>query len=304
MADKNTIVTNTRELLYGRARFERPVLDTVVGSETSGDTEIRLTTDSMWKRDDIAALHAEGSNELIYFTEDHPAAADSTVIRGFGGSTAEALSAGDVVERNPLFPRADIEKWVDDVVDNELWPHVWIRSEGKVASVTPAVDRAYDLGARELFVDRVYQYNLDGLSKIYDLPFGTWDVVDAAHSDIASTPVLIVRSVRDDNFPLYYTARQRPSSSDYAGLSSELAAIVPFMAASRAALARMSGENYDPSRQEREGDERGKARRAYQTLAAEFLRRRQEEHNRLLRELDPDRRFKRHQLGVRRLLGA
>jgi len=130
MATLAAMTDDVLDMVYGIAQIERPAEDTLVNA-VSGDTDVtwELTTPALWKRGDYVEDQAAG--EVIVLTTDHPAAGnDVTVRRGQLGTTAAASYATtDVFYKNPTFPRYRIERFINETVDNDLFPHVWIVGE-------------------------------------------------------------------------------------------------------------------------------------------------------------------------------
>jgi len=314
MATYIDLVQATEDKLYGVAPFERPAEDLMVTLTTSGtNKEFEMTTPTLWRLGDVAEVplgSASIEDELMYLTEDHPTGGSTaTWERGYRGTDTPTWtkSAGSEVlcRKNPLFPNMNLREYINEVLANDLWPHVWTRQTRKIASVTPSVDQLYDLTAGDLYVEKVYQYDLNSLSIIKELPFGWWNFITEPHSDLAAQPALILKKVYDDNAALYVQVRNASVTGGVANISTQLEAMVPYMAAAKAmASLRMAPSDFDSSNEERQQYQTGGApRRHYQTLAAEFLRMRNAERLRLLKDHAPQKRYKGHPARVRRLTG-
>ena len=131
MATYLNLVQATEDKLYGVAPFERPIEDLIITNPgTTATAEIELTTPALWRIHDVGELLTNTENlpdELLYLTEDHPTGATATWRRSFRGTTANGWSGSFYMRKNPLFPRSVLFQLIDEVLANDLWPHVWTR---------------------------------------------------------------------------------------------------------------------------------------------------------------------------------
>ena len=158
------LILDVEDMLYGLAQVERPREDTLLSAVGSAvDVTWRFAYPSMWKKDDYAeyAPSAGTVGEVVIMAEDHPtAAADVTVRRGqLRTSAAASYVAGDVFRKNPAYPRQKIERFIYEVIDSQMWPHVWYRT-GRTITTYNSNDSYYPLAAADFAVEEVYQIDL------------------------------------------------------------------------------------------------------------------------------------------------
>ena len=158
------LILDCEDMLYGSAQVERPAEDTMVKAvAAAADVAWRMAAPSMWRRGDLAEYWpAAGTvGEIAVMAENHEQSTDVTVRRGQRQTTAAASYAvGDVFRKNPAFPRAKIERVIYQVVDSQLWPHIWYRSKRSLAYSTDA--GYWPLNAADFDVEEVYQIDLTG----------------------------------------------------------------------------------------------------------------------------------------------
>lgn len=281
MATLADLVTRVEDLIYGVARVERPKEDTL-STAVSGttDTEWRFVTDTMWKRDDYAQPIA--ASEIIVLAEDHPSGADVTVRRGQRGTTAAASYAqGGVFYRNPIYTRSLIERTVNEVIDNDLWPQLWMWKENSLTFAQG--DTHYELAANEEDVIQMYQINIGSTDRIDPMPNGWWRVMSQINTTASSTGKLLrLFRVYDPDATVYYSAKQKPQSSEISELSDEIVNMVPWKVAGKLmagrAIQQRSAPSRSPQSNSREGD---RLLRDYTFLDVEFRRMKKDEENRL-----------------------
>lgn len=285
MATLAQVRADVEDLLYGIEQVQRPAEDTLndSGGISDSDTEAQFSTESMWKRGDYAEFVPDG--ELILFTEDHPTAATATIRRGQRDTTAAAQSDGDVVRKNPVFPISLIERMINETIDYELWPKVWMRVERSLTWAS--TDTSYELDAADHEVERVYQWDLDSYEDLYEFDPGWWRVVTVNTALETSGRALMIDRVWDTNTTtVYYTVRQRPRSSAITDLTSELITAVKWGAAAKCIAARY------PSDANRTDRGRLETRESYVLWRQEFERALDRINRRLLNELPPRRTYK------------
>ena len=177
MATLASLTLDVLEMLYGVAQIERPVEDTLKTAVASAvDTTFRFYHPSLWKQGDYAEFWAAGTEgEILIMAEDHPAAGDVIVRRGQRGTTASALYAvGDVFFHNPPFPVATIQRWINNVIDVELAPHVFYLSQRIITVAEYDTNHtAYPLTAGDFDVVSVYQADLSSADTISGCTFAS-----------------------------------------------------------------------------------------------------------------------------------
>lgn len=297
MATLDSLVDDVYGMLYGVAHVERPLEDTLATDVAdANDVSWQFSTPSMWKRG--AYAEAQDDGELVVLAEDHPDAGDVTVRRGQRATTAAAsYSAGDVFYKNPLFPRYVIENAINETIDNDLYPHVWQWGTGSFAYAD--TDTTYTLPDDCEGVTQVYQVDLAGGSGDFQpMPRAWWEVVFGMDTGLyGNGRMLRLFKTYDSSATVYYTYKQRPSSSDIAGtLSAELENLVPWKAAAKV----MAGHRIVPKSQAggRSASEGGdRPIRDYVFFDTEFRRMRDDERLRLRKRVREQARYRR---GVRR----
>jgi hypothetical protein len=293
MATLATITDATYDLLYGTAQVERPRLDLLNGAITVGATTATFDTTTMWKQWDYAEAEADG--EMIQFLEDHQAGA-TNILRAQprGQTTAAQHDDNSVWYRNPKHPRYLIERLINEVIDNELGPHIWVRVNRKLTGGYIVGQTSYELAATDLEVEQVYQYDIGSTTKFYPIAHGLWDVDGSVHTDVSSTGRLLrIFRVHDSAEDVYYTVRSRPMSSDIASLSDQVANLVPWAVAGKAMAvtvgAKRGADARSPQVVSQSGD---RPLRDATFFRAEFERMRADEELRLKLELMKSKQYK------------
>ena len=173
MATLASLTLDVLDMIYGQAQVTRPIEDTLATEVTNAaDVTWQFTSDELWKRGDYAEWFdgTGAAKEIVYFTTDHPSAADVTVRRAQRRTSAQAaaIPVGTVFQKNPPYSHTEIQRAITEVIDNDLHIHVWYRSK---RSFTPIVDRHYyDLTAADYQIEEMYQFDVGGVN---DLGF-TW----------------------------------------------------------------------------------------------------------------------------------
>lgn len=282
MASLASIIFDTEEMLYGMARVERPDEDTVGSGGIDGSaTTLPVSTVAMWKRGDfVEVAAAAGAVGEIMVAAADGAAGNVTVRRAQRGSTAAVAAAGDVLRRNPLFPRTVLARFVEEVVAGELWPHVWYRSNRTLTYT--ANDRTYPLDAADVDVISVYQYDVDGNQEFIPLHRGAWDVREVDTTVAASGRLLLLSTPPSVSDTVYYTARTRPTFAGISSIPEQVAAMIPWAVCGKVlGGTRSSAWRFDPNRQGLPEVQDGGPSRDWRFFTTEFLRMRAEETRRL-----------------------
>ena len=153
MATLATLVDDCYGILYGIGQAERPAEDLINGSLAQGATSVTMDTDKLWKRGTYAEFVTDG--ELIIFAAD--ASGATTIRRGQRGTTDVAQADNSLVYRDPTFPRYEIERLINQVVRDDLWPNVWSWHKDTVSFVS--ADFMYPLDA---FIEAMIDAELTG----------------------------------------------------------------------------------------------------------------------------------------------
>lgn len=255
----------TWNLLYGIGGFERPWEDRATGTISTGATDLSslLSANSEWFENDVMEFPA---GEVAFVVADTA----SSVNRGRDGTTAEALSSGDPIIKNPDFPRHRVEQAIKETIRLSLWPHVWTWHQDSLSFVIG--DHSYDLDQYVEDVVLVYQHNLNGDARTHWLYRGThWDVQRQMDSGVATNKNLLrVKKVHDQEETVYYTAKRRPHVDDLDNVSDEIADMIPYAAAGKLA----TGRNVQQKSTRSNRDKNFQA--DYEGFMSEFLRMRSE----------------------------
>lgn len=159
------LILDVEDMLYGLAQVERPAEDTVVKSvSAANDVAWRMATPSLWRRGDLAEYWPSAGTvgEIVLMAEDHAQSSDVTVRRGQWRTTAAAsYASGNVFRKNPAYPRVKIDRFIDEVVDTQLWPHVWYRSKRTITNYDSDATY-YPLNVADFDVEEMYQLDLTG----------------------------------------------------------------------------------------------------------------------------------------------
>jgi hypothetical protein len=240
----------------------------------------------MWKRDDYAEFT---DGELIIFAADSAGATD--VRRAQRGTTAAGHNINSVIYRNPTFPRYEIERLIQQVVRNELWPNVWTWENSSLDYT--AGDTTYDLGDYIEDVVNVYQYDLNSSAKWYPFDQTWWDVERQVNASGGATSGNLLRlvHVRDDSEKVYYTAKRRPHVDDLANMADEVAELIPWAVAGKLEGQRSAAVRHRPATGATERMEGGLFK-DYRGFMSEFIRMRKALNTKLVREVPTAPRFR------------
>jgi len=201
MATLATLTADTYELLYGIAQVERPEEDYLkTAIDNDGDTACQFTTPTTWRKGDFAEAVSNG--EIIKFREDHPSSGDVNIYKAQRGSTAGGTHAiGDRFYKNPTFTVTEIERAINHIIDNEMWPKVWKDASSTLTHVIG--DTLYDLEAGAVEVVRVYQYNINSDDALYEFPKAWWQAVSSLATAVSSTTRALRRSCHSGPIATY-----------------------------------------------------------------------------------------------------
>lgn len=281
MATLATLTEDVYGMLYGSAQVERPNEDTLATAVAdASDVEWQFDTETLWKRGDYAEDAAAG--EIVVMAEHHPTSADVTVRRAQRGTTAASSYAqGDVFYKNPVFPRYQIERYINETIDNDLYPHVWNVGETSFMWVTGTT--RYEMPTDCLDVIDVYQVDVSG-NDFNPFPREAWEfrqTVNTAESTNGN--YLRMPRVYDPDAAVYVTYKQQPLSSAVSTLSTQLANMVPWKVVGKLlGGTRVAPSRTDPGRSTPIAGQGGdRLIRDFGFFDVEFRRMRQDESRRL-----------------------
>ena len=285
MATLASLVDDCYGILYGIGQAERPAEDQINGSLAQGATSVTMDTDSLWKRGTYAEFATDG--ELIIFAAD---ASGATTIRRAQRGTADVAQADNsLVYRDPTFPRYEIERLIDQVVRNDLWPNVWTWQQATVSFVSS--DFMYPLDQFIEDVATMYQADLNSDNRFYPFDPSWWAVENQINSTVATNNGLLrIRTVRDESATVFYTAKRRPDPADLSNMSAEVAELVPWAVAGKLEGQRSVATRHRPHTDNADRIEGGPFR-DYRGFMGEFIRMRKELRTRLDKEVPTAPRF-------------
>lgn len=285
MATLAGIVDDVYTTLYGIGRAERPARDLINGAITSGAVTFTVDTAALWKIGDYAEFN---DGELVFV--EAGTANPFTIARGQRGTTAAAQADNAVIHRNPTFPRFEIERLINQVVRNDLWPNVWTWSRASLAFVNQ--DYMYNLGLYIEEVVDVYQANLNADNRFYPLDRNWWDVTRQINTAVSTNGNLLrLRHVWNEAATVYYTAKSRPDPADLANMSDEVAELIPWAVAGKIEGSRTPATRHRPI-QDRADRIEGGPFRDYRGFMGEFIRMRKELHTKLVKEVPAKPKFR------------
>ena len=259
------LTRKTLDHVYGVGLVERPVEDTLDAGFNAAVTTMPVTTDIVWKRDDYAEFD---DGELVVAISDGTGT-NVEVRRAQRGTTDANHSSGDVITRNPAYPRGRVEERINEVIRHDLYPHVWSWFLGSFTFT--AGDHMYDLAANIEDVIYLYQYNLNSDNRYHPISGGWWDVEKQVDSNATATGNLLrVKQVHDPGSTVFYVAKRRPATGDLSNVSDDVADLIPWAAAAKLMAGREGQVTVDAARSRY--DESGSWMRSYRGMMAEFLR--------------------------------
>ncbi len=288
------------DMVYGIARIERPAEDTLDNSvDSTGDVTWEFVTPALWKKYDYAEDQAAG--EMVIMSTDHPADGnDVTVRRAQNGTTALAAYATTAVfYKNPVFPRYRIERFINETVNNDLFPHVWMVGETTVSYTVG--ETTYEMPTDCGDVLQVYQADLDSDSRFYPIDTMSWEYVPVvAAAESTNQNYLRLKRVFDQTDTVYVTYKQKPTSSSLSDLSTSLAAMVPWRVVGKLlAGTRLTPARAAPGRATPILNQSGsQLTRDFAAFDVEFRRMRKDEHNRLEKQVPIQKRFQRSRVWI------
>ncbi len=281
-----TLVDDCYGILYGIGQAERPAEDLINGALAQGAATVTMDTDALWHRGDYAEFATDG--ELIIFAAD--ASGSTAIRRAQRGTTDVAQADNSLVYRNPTFPRYEIERLINQVISNDLWPNVWTWHPDSLSFVS--ADFMYPLDQYIEDVAVVYQYDLNSDNRFYPLSNSMWDIELQVDSGAATNGGLLrLRWVHDESATVYYTATRRSDPADIANMSDEVAALVPWAVAGKLEGQRTPATRHRPHTDNADRIEGGLFR-DYRGFMGEFIRMRKELRTRLDTEVRTAPRFR------------
>ena len=289
MATLATLVDDVYGTLYGIGHAERPAEDLINGALAQGAVSVTMDTDAMWKRNDYAEFATDG--EIVIFAAD--ASGATAIRRAQRGTTDVAQADNSLVYRNPTFPRYEIERLINQVIQNDLYPNVWSWHKDSLSFVS--ADFMYPLDAFIEDVAVLYQYDLNSDNRFYPIANTMWDVENQVDSGAATNGGLLrLRWVHDESATVYYTAKRRPDPADIANMSAEVAELIPWAVAGKLEGSRTPATRHRPHTDNADRIEGGPFR-DYRGFMGEFIRMRKELRTRLDKEVPAAPRYRARQ---------
>ncbi len=273
------LVDDCYSILYGIGQAERPAEDLINGALAQGATTVTMDTDGLWKRNDYAEFATDG--EIIVFAAD--ASGSTAIRRAQRGTTDVAQADNSLVYRNPTFPRFEIERLINQVVRNDLYPNVWSWHQDSLTFTT--ADFMYPLDQFIEDVSTMYQADLNSDNRFYPFRPSWWSVENQIDSTFASNGGLLrIRHVWDESATVYYTAKRRPDPDDLGNMSNEVAELVPWAVAGKLEGQRSVATRHRPHTDNADRIEGGPFR-DYRGFMGEFIRMRKDLRVRLDKEV-------------------
>ncbi len=285
MATLATLVDDCYGILYGIGAAERPAEDLINGALAQGAATVTMDTDALWTRGTYAEFATDG--ELIIFAAD--ASGSTAIRRAQRGTTDVAQADNSLVYRNPTFPRYEIERLINQVIQNDLWPNVWSWHQDTLSFVSS--DFMYPLDAFIEDVATVYQADLNSDNRFYPFKPSWWAVENQINSTVATNGGLLrLRATWDESATIFYTAKRRPDPADISNMSAEVAELVPWAVAGKLEGQRTVATRSRPHTDNADRIEGGPFR-DYRGFMGEFIRMRKELRTRLDKEVPTAPRF-------------
>ncbi len=286
MATLALLVDDVYGMLYGLDRAERPKSDLTSGSTAQSATSVSFDTDATWSIGDFVEFANDG--ELVYI--EGGTSSPFTIRRGERGTTDALQADNSVVYKNPQYPRYEIERAVNQVVRNDLWPHVWSWHQDTLSFT--AGDTTYSMDAYIREVTMMYQYDINSDGHLYPLEDTWWDTELQIASAVASNDNLLrLRRVWNESVTVYYTAKRQPDPSDLGNMAVEVAELVPWAATAKLLAGRGAAIRQRPDRSRTDREEGGTTR-DYRSFMGEFLRMRRALRLKLDNEVEPVKRYR------------
>ena len=189
MATLASLVLDVEDMLYGMAQMERPSED-LISTEVADENDVawRFTTLAYAKRGNYMEVYtADGAEgEIVILAADQTATGSDVAVRRAQQQTTAAattIAAGSVARVNPTFPVVRIKRFINEVIDNHLWPDVWYRTNRSVDPNTGR--RLYPLNASDFQVEEMYQ--IDTASEAAIGTTWTFDFTGGASEDLWTT---------------------------------------------------------------------------------------------------------------------
>jgi len=277
------MVEMVRDIVYGSRSDLRPLKDTLHTNVDDSALEFRMVTEAMWNAGNWVQWEPDG--EIVEFSEDHVASGTTTVFkRGERNTTALLHTAGDIALFEPKLPRHQIEQKISDVINNDLWPIIWIRNERTVTGYDSAQD-AYELAVGDVSIEQMYQYDINNDLRYHEFPTAWYYVKNAVASGIpsgaTSGKILVIKRVVNADATIYYSVKSKPLSTAPTALPTELVEMVVVASAGKLLMQTPSERRQRGSGRTRTGEQASD----YGAFMAEFLRLRGQYVNRLRLEL-------------------
>lgn len=121
---------------------DRPFQDS--STTTTTTTSITVADSSLYDVGHIVEWQTGAVGYEQMYVTAIPNATTLTVIRGYGGTTAETHTSGDAIVSNPQFTGRNIQQSITAIL-NDSWPQVW--TPGTVNLTWTGTTKWYDLNA-------------------------------------------------------------------------------------------------------------------------------------------------------------
>lgn len=293
MATLATLTDDVFDMIYGIPQIERPAEDTLVGAVSSdSDDTWEFTTPSLWTRGDYAEDQAAG--ELVIHALDHPTGGNDTTVRRAqrGTTAASSYATTDVFYKNPVYPRGRVERFINETIDNDLYPYVW--NIGKTTVTFAVGDTTYDMPTDCYDVLQVYQNDLNSDGRFYPIDTKSWDYQSALASAVSTNlNFLRLYKVWDASATVYVTYKQKPLSTAISTMSSQLATMVPWAVTGKLlAGTRIVPARTEPGRATPVSNQSSSLRSDFAAFDLTFRRMRKDEQSRLRKLAPVQKRFR------------
>jgi len=281
-------------MAYSSSPAKRPKFATLNGAFAAGSASLISDTqfENLFNRGTIAEFE---DGDLVRCTDDYVAATSVAVQRAgetegnfYPDLTATSHADGAGCEIDPPFTRTLIETLINEVLRNDLWPHVWTWHSASVTFITG--ETTYALADQYLLeVVRMYQHNTEGYEKFKFISRGHFEVEQQVNTAVdTNLATLRLLKVPDDDFVAYYDAKRRPHPDDLVNLSDEVADLIPWRVCAKLVEANIIPDRVDPPRRARQNSDGGFARDS-RTFNAEFFQMRKGLNAKLKREIPEER---------------
>jgi|2_EtaG_2_1085320.scaffolds.fasta_scaffold05318_2 hypothetical protein len=221
MATLASLTLDVLDMIYGQTPATRPASDQLATSVSSNsDTSWRFELEGaqFWERGDYAE-YDDGTGtagEVVRLYGEHDTVgADVLVERAQRRTTAAASYAeGDVFLKNPAYTKTEIQKVINEVIDNDMQNGIWYRSQRTIA-YSVGRDR-YPVNASDYMIERMRQRDINATdlgTATFDFTGGgvedEWTVADTSDLTVGDTVRFYAAGTGADEYGqgiIYYVA--------------------------------------------------------------------------------------------------